>query len=142
VAHVVEPGPTEDGGESKEQKHAVKQDEPADRGVAVLEQNHGSNQPNRRPLEVQLLGGEVCERYAEGAKGGVEQTHESVVELFRVGLAGFELEGTVIVCEVAGQADEHFAERRVDIEVELAFEVVGTEFTEAVVRVVRKMFRG
>jgi hypothetical protein len=121
VAHVVEPGPAEDGGESEEQDHC-------------------SNQPDRRPLEVELLCGEVCERDAEGAKGRVEQAHESVVELFRVGLAGLELEGAIVVCEVAGQTDEHFAERRVDIEVELAFEVVGTEFTEAVVRMVSNMF--
>jgi hypothetical protein len=140
VAHVVEPGPAEDGGESEEQEHAVKQDEPADCSVAVLEQDHCSDQPDRRPLEVELLCGEVCERNAESAKGGVEQAHESVVELFRVGLAGLEFEGTVVVCEVAGQTDEHFAERRVDIEVELAFEIVGTEFTEAVVRTVRNMF--
>ena len=141
VAHVVEPGPAEDGCKSEEQEHAVKQDEPADRSVAVLEQNHGSNQPDRRPLEVELLGGEVCERDAECAKGGVKQAHERVVELFRVGLAGLEFEGTIVVCEVAGQTDEHFAERRVDIEVELAFEVVGTEFTEAVVRMVRDVFQ-
>lgn len=141
MAHVVEPGPAEDGCESEEQEHAVKQDEPADRSVAVLEQNHGSNQPDRRPLEVELLGGEVCERDAECAKGGVKQAHERVVELFRVGLAGLEFEGSIVVCEVAGQTDEHFAERRVDIEVELAFEVVGTEFTEAVVRMVRDVFQ-
>jgi hypothetical protein len=140
VTHVVEPGPAEDGGESEEQEHAIEQNEPADCSVAVLEQDHCSNQPDRRPLEVELLCGEVCERDAEGAKGRVEQAHESVVELFRVGLAGLELEGAIVVCEVAGQTDEHFAERRVDIEVELAFEVVGTEFTEAVVRMVSNMF--
>jgi len=140
VTHVVEPGPAKDGGESEEQEHAVEENEPADCSVAVLEQDHCSNQPDRRPLEVELLCGEVRERDAEGAKGRVEQAHESVVELFRVGLAGLELEGAIVVCEVAGQTDEHFAERRVDIEVELAFEVVGTEFTEAVVRMVSNTF--
>ena len=127
VTHIVEPGPAEYGGESEEQEHAVEQDEPADCSVAVLEQDHCSDQPDRRPLEVELLCGEVRERDAEGAKGRVEQAHESVVELFRVGLAGLEFEGTVVVCEVAGQTDEHFAERRVDIEVELAFQVVRPE---------------
>jgi hypothetical protein len=141
VAHVVEPGPAEDRGESEEQKHAVEQNEPADCSVAVLKQNHSSNQPDRGPLEVELLCGEVCERDAESAKGGIEQAHESVVELFGVGLARLEFEGSIVVCEVARQTDEHFAERRVDIEVELAFEVVGTEFTEAVVRMVRDVFQ-
>ena len=128
----MEPGPAEDGCESEEQEHAVKQDKSADRSVAVLEQDHSSNEPDRRPLEVELLCGEVCERNAEGAKGGVEQAHESVVELFGVCLAGLELEGAVVVGEVAGEANKHLSERRVDIEVELALEVVGTELAEAV----------
>jgi hypothetical protein len=138
VTHIVEPRPAEDGGEGEEQKHAVEQDEPADRRVAVLKQHHGCHQPDGGALKVQLLGGEVGERNAEGAEGGIEQAHEGVVELFRVGLAGLEFEGAVVVGEVAGQADEHFAERRVDIEVELALEVVRTKLAEAVVEVVSR----
>lgn len=133
VAHVVEPRPAEHSSESEEKQHTIKQDEPADRSVAVLEQNHSRHEPDGRALEVQLFGGQVCERDAERAEGGVEQAHESVVELFRVGLAGLELEGTVVVGEVAGEANKHLSERRVDIEVELALEVVGTELAEAVI---------
>ena len=132
VAHIVEPSPAENSGESEEQEHAVEQDEPADRGVAVLEQDHGCHEPDGRALEVQLLGSEVRERNAERAEGGVEQAHESVVELFGVCLAGLELEGAVVVGEVAGEANKHLSKRRVDIEVELALEVVGTELAEAV----------
>jgi hypothetical protein len=135
MAHVVESRPAEDRGESEEQKHAVEQNEPADRGVAVLEQNHGRHEPDSRALEVQLLGGEVRERNAKRAKGRVEQAHESVVELFGVCLAGLELEGAIVVGEVAGEANKHLSKRRVDIEVELALKVVGTELAKAVNRI-------
>jgi len=133
VAHVVKPRPAEHSGESEEQEHAVEQNEPADRGVAVLEEHHSRDEPDGRALEVQLLGSEVRERNAERAKGGVEQAHESVVELFGVCLAGLELEGAVVVGEVAGEANKHLSKRRVDIEVELALEVVRTELAEAVI---------
>lgn len=136
MAHIVEPRPAEDSSKSEEQKHAVEQNEPANRGVAVLEQDHGRHQPDCRALEVQLSSGEVGERDAEGTEGGVEQAHESVVELFGVGLAGLEFEGAIVVGEVARKANKHLAERRVDIEIELALEVVGTEFTEAVIELV------
>jgi hypothetical protein len=133
MAHVVEPRPAEHSGESEEQKHTVEQDEPADRGVAVLEEHHSRHEPDGRALEVQLFGSEVREGNAERAESGVEQAHESVVELFGVSLAGLELEGAVVVSEVAGEANKHLSERRVDIEVELALEVVGTELAEAVI---------
>jgi hypothetical protein len=79
---------------------------------------------------MQLLRRQVRERHAHGAERGVEEAHVGVVELFRVGLAGLELEGAVVVCQPAGQADEHLSEGRVDIEVELAFEVVRAELAE------------
>lgn len=137
VALVVELAPAEDRRKREEQQHAIEQDEPADSCVAVLEQHHSRDEPDGRALEVQLFRGEVGERDAEGAECGVKQAHEGVVELFRVGLAGLEFEGAVVVGQVAREADEHLAEWRVDVEVEFALEVVGTELAEAVVRIVR-----
>ena len=121
---VVELGPAKDGREGEEEQHAVEEDEPANGRVAILKQHHRRDQPNSRPLEVQLLGGEVRERNAERAEGGIEQAHKSIVELFRVCLSRFEFEGSIVSCQVPRQADEHFAQRRVYIEVKFALEVV------------------
>jgi len=59
-------------------------------------------------------------------------SHEFVVQLIRVCLSRLELERAIVSSEVARETDQHLPKRGVDIEVELAFEVMGTEFAEAV----------
>nr|POE93011.1 hypothetical protein CFP56_64118 [Quercus suber] len=127
---VVELGPAEHRGESEEQQHTVQQDEAADRGITVLEQDHHRHQPDRRLLEMQLFRGVVGEGYAERAESGIELAHEGVVEFLGVGLARLELERAIVPCEITGETHEHLAERRVDIEVEFTLEVVGAEFAK------------
>lgn len=84
--------PAEDSGNSTEQEHGVEKNEAADGGVRVLAENHQSDQPDSRALQVQLTGGKVSQRNAENAPEGIECAHKGVVELFGIGLAGFELE--------------------------------------------------
>nr|POE53355.1 hypothetical protein CFP56_28577 [Quercus suber] len=127
---VVELGPTKHGGECEEQQHTVQQDEATDCGITVLEQDHHGHQPDRGLLEMQLLGSVVGKRYAERAKGRVELAHEGVVEFRGIGLAGLEFEGAIVACKITGQTYKHFTQRRVDIEVEFTFEVVGAEFAK------------
>ena len=120
----MELGPAEDGCEGEAEKHRVEQNEAADGGVRVLAEHCQGDEPDSGPPKVQLLRGEVCQRYADGAEGRVEEAHEGVVQFFRVRLARLELKRSVVSCEVAREADEHLSERRVDIEVEFALEVV------------------
>ncbi len=79
---------------------------------------------------MQFLGREIRQGHAQSAEGTVEDAHVSVVELFGIHFAGFELEGAVVAGQVAGQTDQHFSQRGVDVEVEFALEVVGAEFAE------------
>ena len=72
----------------------------------------------------------IRERHAQRPERAVEQPHEGVVQFFRVRFARLELEGAIVAGQVAGQTDEHLAQRRVDIEVEFALEVVRAEFAE------------
>lgn len=133
----VELGPAEDRGESKAQKHGVEKDETADGGVRVLAKNSQGNKPDGGSSEVQLLRSEVGQWDADSTERGVEKAHEGVVQLLGVCLARLELKRSVVSCEVSGETDQHLAKGRVDIEVELALEVVGAELAEAVFELVR-----
>ena len=128
----MELGPAEHGGECEAEQHRVEEDETADGGVRVLAKNSQSNKPDGRSPEVQFFCSQVGQWHADGAERGVEKAHEGVVQLLRVCLARLELKRSVVSCEVARETDQHLAEGRVDIEVELALEVVGTELAEAV----------
>jgi hypothetical protein len=77
---------------------------------------------------MQLLRGEVGERDAQGTKGSVEEAHKGIVDVLGINLPTLELKGAIVAGQVARQTDQHLPERRVDIEVELAFEVVRSEF--------------
>lgn len=132
MLEAVELGPAEDGGEGKEQKHRVEKDEPANGRERVVTQDHQRGQPACRLAEVQLLGRVVCQGNAESTEGRVEGTHKGVVELLGVDFAGLELEGSIVTSQVAREANQHLSERRVDIEIEFALEVVGAELAEAV----------
>lgn len=125
-------GPAEDGGECEAEQHGIKENETADGGVRVLAKNSQSDEPYSRSPEVQFLCSEVGQRYADSTERGVEEAHEGVVQLLRICFARLEFERSVVSCEVARETDQHFSKRRVDIEVELALEVVGTELAEAV----------
>jgi hypothetical protein len=126
----VEASPAEDGGESKEEKHRIEQDEATDGGVRVLEQNHQGDEPGGRLTEVELLCSVVGQGDAESAKGCVELAHKDVVDLLGVGLTRLELEGTVVSGQITRKANQHLSQRRVNIEVELALQVVGSELAE------------
>lgn len=126
----MELGPAENSGESEEQQHRVEENEPADSGVRVLAKHHQGHEPDCQFPEVQFLCRVVCQWDAESTKCCIEDSHGSVVQVYRVCLARLEFERAIVSSDVSREANEHFTERRVDIEVEFAFEVVGSEFTE------------
>jgi hypothetical protein len=125
-------GPAENSCEGEAEQHGVEENESADSGVRVLAEDSQCDEPDSGSPEVQFLRSKVCQGNADGAKSGIEEAHEGVVQLLRVCLSRFELKRSVVSCEVTGEADEHFSERRVDIEVEFALEVVRSKFTETV----------
>ena len=128
----VELGPAEDGGEGEAKKHRIEEDETADGGVRVLAEDGQGNEPDGRSPEVQFLCSVVGQWDADGTEYRVEEAHEGVVQLLGVCFARLELKRSVVSCKVSGETDQHLAERRVDIEVKLALEIVGTELAEAV----------
>lgn len=131
-AEVMELGPAQSGGNGTEKKHRVEEDETADGGVRVLAENHESDEPDGRELEAKLLGGIVGHGNTHGSPESVELAHEGVVDFRGVGLAGLELERSIVTSKQSAQTNEELSGRRVDIEVELALEVVATELSETV----------
>lgn len=123
-------GPAENSGKGEEQQHRVEENESADSGVGVLAKHHQGHKPDGQFPEVQFLCRVVCQWDAKSTECCVEDSHGCIVQIYRVGLARFELERAIVSSDVSRKTNEHFTERRVDIEVELAFEVVGPEFTE------------
>lgn len=128
----MELGPAQRGGHGTKEEHRVEEDEAADGGVRVLAENHKSDEPDGRELEAKLLGGIIGQGNANGTPESVELAHEGIVDLLGVGLAGLELERTIVASEQSAQTNEKLSGRRVDIEVELALEVVATKLSETV----------
>ena len=126
----MEPSPTHGRGKRETKQHRVEQNESGDGRVRILAQHHQTDQPDGGSAEVQLSSGVVRQRNADDTESGVESSHEGIVHIFRVLLAGLEFKRSVVACKIAGQANKHLSEWGVYIEVELALEVVRTEFTE------------
>lgn len=126
----MEPSPAHGRGECEAKQHRVEQNESGDGRVRILAQHHQTNQPDCGPAEVQLSSGVVRQRDTDDTESGIESSHKGIVHIFRVLLAGLEFERSIVACQVAGQANQHLSEWGVYIEVELALEVVGAEFTE------------
>jgi len=126
----VETSPAENSGESKEEKHRVEQNETTDGGVRVLEQNHQGDEPSGGLAEVELLCSVVGQGDAQSTESCVELAHEDVVDLLGISLTRLELEGTVVTGQITRKANQHLSQRRVDIEVEFALEVVRAKFAK------------
>jgi hypothetical protein len=124
--------PAENSGESEAQQHGVKKDEAADRRERVFAEDCQCDEPDGRSAEVQLLGGEISQWDTDSTECRVKETHEGVVQLRRVGLSRLELKRPIVSGKVSRQADKHFPQRWMDIEVEFALEVVRSEFAKAV----------
>lgn len=128
----MESSPAQNSGKCKAQEHRIQKNKSRDGSVGVFAENHEGNEPHSRSLKVQFASGKVGHGNADRAKEGVECSHEGIVDLIWVFLARLEFERTIVSCQISGQSDEHFSERGVDIEVEFALEVMGTEFTKTI----------
>lgn len=84
-----------------------------------------------RPLaHTQLNSSVPRQRHHPHAKRREHHPHRDIRHILRVRLAALELERAVVAREQAREADEHLAERRVHVEVELALEVVRAELAK------------
>lgn len=66
----------------------------------------------------------------QNAKGGQDDAHGDVRHTVGVGLAALKFVAAVVSRQQPREPDEHLPERRVDIEVKLALEVVRTELAK------------
>ena len=134
----VEPSPAEHSGEGEAKKHGVQEDEATDCCIRVFAKNHQGYEPNSWSLEVHLPSSIVGQRNGNSAEECVERSHNSVVELIGVFLSGLEFEGAIVTCQVSRKSNQHLSKGRVNIEIELALQVVRAEFakTREVVRIV------
>jgi hypothetical protein len=124
LLQIVESGKAEHGRESEEKQHGIQQNEAADGGVRVLAQNHQGHEPSTSLRQPELLCRVVRQRNAERSEGGIEDSHEGVVDLRRVFLSGLEFERAIVTGQVSRQTNEYLPQRRVDIEVELSFQIM------------------
>ena len=66
----------------------------------------------------------------QNTKSGHDNTHGDVRHIVRVGLAALKFEVAIVSRQQPREPDEHLPERRVDIEVKFALEVVRTELAK------------
>ena len=128
----VESGPAHHRGESEAEQHRVEENEPGDGRVGILTQHHQTDQPDSGPTEVELPSGIVSKRHTYNTEHGIEGAHKGVVDIFWILFSGLEFKGTIVSREETRQTNEHFSERRVDVEVELTLQIVGTKLAEAI----------
>lgn len=124
-------GPAKSCRKGKTEQHGIEQDEPRNRRVGVLEEDHQTDQPDSGSAKIEFAGGEICERDAYHAKEGVEKTHKCVIDVFRILLSRFKLEGSIVARQISRQADQHLPQGWMDVEVEFTLNIVGAKFSEA-----------
>lgn len=130
AALVVELGPAEDSRDSTAKQHGVEENEAADGGVGVIAQDHEGDKPNSRASQLKLSCGKVGQGNTNNAEGGIEGTHESVVDIFGIFLARLELERSIVASKDSRQTHEHLAERGVDVEVVFILDVVASKLSK------------
>lgn len=94
------------------------------------EEDHQGDKVAREVVPLQALARIPGDGYHQYAVGRHVQPPEAVAHLGRVYGARLELKVAIVTGEEACEADEHLAERRVDVKVELALDVVRTKFAE------------
>ena len=92
--------------------------------------NHQSNQVACHPGHPELHRGVPAEWYERDTERREDDAHRDVRDVLRVHRAALEPERAIVAREEAGEADDDLAERGVDVEVELALDVVGAELAK------------
>ena len=95
----------------------------------ITQKRHRSHQDSSRPRKMQVNARVICQGHRSRTEKGVNNAHDTIVDFFGVLVTGFEFECAVVTGHDTGETIEHFAEGRVDVEVEVTFDVVGCKFT-------------
>jgi hypothetical protein len=82
------------------------------------------------PAHPKLDGGVPAERDHSDTEAGEEDAHADVRDVVGVYLSALKLELAVPAGQKAGEPDQHLSERWMDVEVELALDVVPAELAE------------
>ncbi|KAI3482898.1 hypothetical protein L1887_54220 [Cichorium endivia] len=117
------------GGEGEAEQHGVEEDEARDDEPAVVEEHHDGEQVSCAPV-LETGAGEPGERHHGDAKHGEDDAHADVVDVGGVLFARLEFELAAVAADEAGEADEHLAERRMHVKVELLLKIVGAELAK------------
>lgn len=101
VSQRVESCPAKRSGKREAEEHGIEEDESRNGSVRVLAENSKGAEPDSWTAEAKVSSSPVCEGNDDSSEQGVEHSHEGVVDLRRVGVAGLEFEGTVVTSEVS-----------------------------------------
>src|ERR1700761_1880140 len=70
------------------------------------------------------------QRHHPNTEGCQHYSHGHVRHFCRIFRSAFELETAIVSRQETSQANEHFSERRVNVEVELPFQIMRAKFSE------------
>ncbi len=93
-------------------------------------QNHQSNQVACHPGHPELHRRVPAKWYKRDTKRREDDAHGDVGDVLGIHRAALERERAIVAGEEASEADDDLAERGVDVEVELALDVVRTELAK------------
>ncbi len=101
VSQSMKSGPAKSGCECEAEEHGIEEDESGDGGIGVLAEDGKGAEPDSWSAEAQISGDPVGKGDNDGAEKGVEDSHEGVIDLGRVGVARLEFEGTIVPSKVS-----------------------------------------
>lgn len=93
-------------------------------GERLTKEDHESDEMTAEVVPLEPLAGVPGDGNHQHSVRGHVQSPEAVVHALGVDLSALELKVAIIAREEASEADEHLSERRVDVKVELALDVV------------------
>jgi hypothetical protein len=93
-------------------------------------QNHNSNHVAGSPAHAELDRSVPPQRDHSHTETRQKDPHCNVRDILGVCLTTLEFIVAIVTRDKSGEADQHFAQRWVNIKVELAFDVVGAEFSK------------
>jgi hypothetical protein len=91
---------------------------------SITTKAHNSSQNTSSLREPKLLSCEIGNRYNGSTPGSIEDSHKGVVKGFGIFMTRFKFESSIISCQETRKTDEHFAQRRVDIEIKFSLQVM------------------
>jgi hypothetical protein len=102
----------------------------ANRTNKLTTQNHNSNHVAGSPAHAELDRSVPPQRDHSHTETRQKDTHCNIRNILGVCLTTLEFIVAIVTRDKSGETDKHFAQRWVNIKVELAFDVVGAKFSK------------